>query len=240
MKIIKNLSLSATMILTIGITACNQNQDSCQVSDLSGIVEQQKMDVLYVGIKNAIKVSVPGYCPADIQVSLTNGDLTKEKPGHYTIEVMDNEQTKLSIVAKEGENQTKQIGERTYKIKQLPEPTPHIAGKTSGKIKASKIENTTKISIKKAKGSPIQDINYRIAGYRFTYVPKKGNFQETSVKKATFDSTINKIKKDLNAGDRVIVDKIRIAGPKKGFIRDLSSSINLKIAEEQNNENGKE
>lgn len=230
--------ITLTIILTIGAISCNQKKDSCQVSDPSGIVEQQKMDVLYKRIKNPVKVSVPGYCSEDIQVSLTNGNLTKEKPGHYTIEVNDSEKTKLSIVVKEGENQTKQIGEKTYHIKEIPEPSPQIAGKTSGSIALSKIKDADQLQLAKPEGLPIKDLTFSVNSYRLTYIPNKGDFKETKAEKAAFSDSTKKWLKNAKPGDRIIVDKIIFGGPKKGVVHDLSTSVNLKVATEETDEEG--
>ncbi len=109
-------------------------ESSFTVAPPSATVSPTKMNVMYRNIENPISVSASGFNTSDIKVSVTNGQIKSgQKAGEYF--VMPGKEKITVVTAKtvvDGKEIT--LGTYDFRIKAVPDPTPSIAGYSSGKF----------------------------------------------------------------------------------------------------------
>lgn len=105
------------------------------------VVSPTKMNVLYRGVKNPISVSVPGIAPDLVFPSLTGGTLSKDAKagkGNYIAQVKGASTAKVVVMAEVGGKKRK-MGEFEFRVKDVPAPTPTIAGTEGGLVSANRL-----------------------------------------------------------------------------------------------------
>ncbi|MFN4973563.1 MAG: gliding motility protein GldM [Bacteroidota bacterium] len=182
------------------------------------VISATKMNVVYIGLKNPISVSVPGYSAKEIQVSLSPASAGKlspdpQTPGGYILEV-NRTASNLSIVAsvKTKDGKVKQMGEQKYRVKVIPDPVPALGMLEGGKVASAQLksQNVVRAALK---AFAFEGINY--IPYEFTFIvtskrsaPYYGTAQGQSLKPDMI-AALSKAQK----GDQVIVSSIKVKGP---------------------------
>jgi gliding motility-associated protein GldM len=109
-----------------------------QVGKPSATISPTKMNVMYVGIANPIKVSVAGVASENLVVSMTNGGRIEKAGDDYLAypNKLDatGKSTSITVSAKVG-GELKPMGSMEYRVKEVPPPVATISGKNGGNLK---------------------------------------------------------------------------------------------------------
>lgn len=98
----------------------------------SATVSATKMNVLYIGVDNPIKVSAPGVQADQVNATLAgNGSLTPRGNGEYIARVRGGTTCKINVSATIDGRATS-MGSMDFRIKKIPNPTGGAVGQTSG------------------------------------------------------------------------------------------------------------
>ena len=84
------------------------------------------MNVLYAGYSNPMSVSVPGVPANTVSVSMSGGSLTPKGDGHYIAVPAAVGKDVVFTVTANDKGKTRQMGQVTFKVRKLPDPTPYI------------------------------------------------------------------------------------------------------------------
>jgi hypothetical protein len=104
-----------------------------QVAAKAVVVSPTKMNVLYIGVDNPMKISVPGVGQGDVSASAFQvaGTLTKNPDGTYSAKVTAVGKCQINVSAKiDGKVQA--MGAEEFRIKRIPDPVPTLGGKLFG------------------------------------------------------------------------------------------------------------
>jgi len=99
------------------------------VVDPSATVSADLMNMLYAGYNNPISISVPGVPINKIQATMTGGTLTPTGPGKYIARPAKVGQDAIITVSSTNTGRAQQMGQFTFRVRRLPDPTPFIAMK---------------------------------------------------------------------------------------------------------------
>lgn len=109
------------------------------VAEPMAVFELTEMNVVYAGIDNPVKISVPGAAAHDLVVSLADpsqGILTadpKSGAGHYIIKPKVNKGTiKVNAAIKDGKG-TRHMGSTEFRARMLPDPKIYLGKAEAGK-----------------------------------------------------------------------------------------------------------
>lgn len=120
------------------------------VAEKSWAVSPTQMNVLYANdIENPIKVSVAGYQPEDIKVSISSSDgslqTVNRKKGEYIVKPKQGKvgkEVSISVAVVNKEGKTQSIGKSVFRVKNVPGQTIN-ARYASGKYDKNKILSNT-------------------------------------------------------------------------------------------------
>jgi len=109
-----------------------------QVGKPSATISPTKMNVMYVGIANPIKVSVPGVASENLIVALNNGGRIEKAGDDYLAypSKLDatGKSTSITVSAKFG-GEIRSMGFMEFRVKEVPPPVATISGKNGGNLK---------------------------------------------------------------------------------------------------------
>ena len=108
------------------------------VAPPSVVISPTKMNVLYRGVDNPLEISVPGVDPSNLIVSGTG---VKKSGNGYIADVTRNKggELKISVSVRDGDK-TSNMGSKLFRVKNLPDASGSIFGKTEGLMSANLIK----------------------------------------------------------------------------------------------------
>ncbi len=177
------------------------------VAQPTATIAPTKMNVMYSGIKNPIRISAPGYKPNELSVRVTGGEVSvvDKNKGEYEI-VPAKAGEPVHVIAsgmKDGKNVS--ICDEMFRVKQVPDPVPTIGGK-KGEISKTDILAAGKLE------PTMQDfdfeVEYKILSFRYSkgglFINKNG---------ANFDNEIKNDVREAKRGDRFFFTDVVVQKP---------------------------
>lgn len=111
------------------------------VAKPSATVSATKMNVMYIGPKNPLSISVPGVPDDKVKVHITGGNSVKKTgKGEYEAALVTSTPREIEVVVSaEMDTGTREMGRMNFRVKSLPEPSVRFRGEKN-KVKGSKME----------------------------------------------------------------------------------------------------
>lgn len=205
------------------------------VVEPSATVSATMMNMLYAGYQNPISVSVPGVPVNKINLSMTNGSLTKKKDGDYIAVPSKIGQDVVFTVTAENEGRQQEMGKFSFHVRKLPDPTGYIqytdANGNTTRFKGGRISKQAIMSaggIGAAIDDGLLDIAFKVVGFQILFVDNMGNVVPDASNSSQFTpSQLGKIR-SLNRGKLFNISSIRVVGP-DGIERTLTSPVEVII-----------
>ena len=152
------------------------------VVDPSATVSADLMNVLYAGYNNPLSVSVPGVPVNKVQATMTGGSLQPVGPGRYIARPTAVGQNVTITVTSTNTGRAQQMGQFTFRVRRLPDPTPFIAMKDEqGSPIRYKGGGLSKSQLMAADGigaaidDGILDIAFRVQSFETVFFDNMGN-----------------------------------------------------------------
>ncbi|HBS88389.1 MAG: hypothetical protein A2W91_14660 [Bacteroidetes bacterium GWF2_38_335] len=141
----------------------------CFSQDKKVVVSATKLNVLYRGIENPVELGAEGISSDKLIVTITNGTITKKTGTDYVIVPGAGD----SVVVILSENK-KVIGEKVFRVKNVPEPVIGLCDKTNGSIVSRTFLSTCNdIYAKKPPGFELES-NYTILSFSVSVIDSPG------------------------------------------------------------------
>lgn len=127
-----------------GIIQNYEFEEEYKVTAPSVTMSATRMNVFYQGLKNPFKVSGGGIPIEDIEVTMTNGKITKLQGNEWVVEPTDLDErgegkTKVSVYADTGGGR-KLIGASDWRVKRVPDPVAKVGDSGGGEIRKESLE----------------------------------------------------------------------------------------------------
>ncbi len=184
-----------------------------QVAAKAVVVSPTKMNVLYIGVDNPMKISVPGVGANDVTANLQgSGTLKKNPDGTYTANVTGVGKCQVAVSAKiEGKVQA--MGSEEFRIKRIPDPQPSLGGKLFG-------GNTQPGSIKAQSGVVALlkdfdfDARFNVISFQMVF-SSKGEIFKAETQGPIFNANMKAFLDRAKPKDIIFIDEIKVVGPDK-------------------------
>lgn len=175
-------------------------------------VSPTKMNVLYIGVENPIVISASGIPAKDVLVTISIGTIKKSPDGNsWTALVPSGFKEAIISVSATINNQIRQIGSEVFRIKNIPDPTPYLAGKKDGYLTRTRILADAKIIPRMPQGF---EFNYDFTVVSFKMVMNRGfvDYDFTSTSGELTDEMKTEISR-TNRGQIIEFVDIVVRGP---------------------------
>ena len=205
------------------------------VVEPSATVSATLMNMLYAGYQNPISVSVPGVAAGKINLSMTNGSLTKQAPGKYiAVPSKVGEDVTFTVTA-ENEGRQQEMGKFTFHVRKLPDPTAYIqytdAAGNAARFKGGRLAKQA-ILASKGIGAAIDDglldIPFRVIGFETRFVDNMGNVIPEVSNSPDFTARQKEVIRTLNRGKFFNITRVRVVGP-DGIERTLPYALEVTV-----------
>ena len=191
------------------------------------------MNMLYAGYNNPISVSVPGVPLNKIQASMTNGTLQPTGPGKYIARPAKVGQDATITVTSTNTGRPQQMGQFTFRVRKLPDPTPYIAmtdehGNPT-RYKGGGLAKQSLMGID-ALGAAIDDgildIQFRVISFETVFFDNMGNAVPIPSAGANFSDRQKETFRKLSRNRRFYISRVTAVGP-DGIQRTLQNPVEV-------------
>ena len=203
------------------------------VIEPSATVSATMMNMLYAGYDNPISISVPGFSNNQISATMTNGTLQKSGTGFVARPAEIGKDAVIRVSAKTTDGRTQPMGEYTFRVRQLPDPTPFIEYVDKGTPKRyrggtglpkSVLMNTDGIIA--AIDDGLLNIDFKVLGFETVFFDNMGNAVPEVSKDANFTQRQKDMFRRLSRGKRFYISRVRAIGP-DGLERTLPTTLEV-------------
>jgi gliding motility-associated protein GldM len=188
------------------------------------------MNVLYAGFQNPMSVSVPGVPQNAVSVSMSGGSLTAKGNGHYVAVPSAVGKDVTFTVSANDKGRTRQMGQVTFKVRKLPDPTPYVVVGTDrfkggGLAKASLMGLN---GIGAAIDDGLLDIPFRVVSFETVFFDNMGNAVPMASEGASFSARQKDAFRKLSRNRRFYISHVTAIGP-DGITRKLTSAMEIVV-----------
>ena len=203
------------------------------VVDPSATVSADLMNVLYAGYNNPLSVSVPGVPVNKVQATMSGGSLQPVGPGRYIARPTAVGQNVTITVTSTNTGRAQQMGQFTFRVRRLPDPTPFIAMKDeSGSPIRYKGGGLSKAQLMAVDGigaaidDGILDIAFRVQSFETVFFDNMGNAVPMISDGASFSARQKDAFRKLQRNRRFYISRVNAIGP-DGISRKLNASMEV-------------
>ena len=203
------------------------------VVDPSATVSADLMNVLYAGYSNPLSVSVPGVPLNKVQATMTGGTLQPVGPGRYIARPTAVGQNVTITVTSTNTGRAQQMGQFTFRVRRLPDPTPYIAMKDeSGSPVRYKGGGLSKAQLMAVDGigaaidDGILDIAFKVQSFETVFFDNMGNAVPMVSEGANFSARQKDTFRKLQRNKRFYISRVNAIGP-DGISRKLNASMEV-------------
>jgi len=198
-----------------------------QVAAPNATISPTKMNVLYRNLPNPISISVPGIPTDKLEVSMTNGKISKVENG-WVAEPSEldgkGEKTKI-IVNANVDGQSRKMLEMGFRVKKVPDPRAQVAGIASGSIPLERLKTQQMVSA--VLEDFFFDLTFVVTSFDLSLAGSGGYYTIIPSKSNRLTDEQKKLLNGLRVGDKVNFENIKakIEGDAKDPERSLSPVI---------------
>lgn len=171
-----------------------------------------KMNVLYIGVDNPLRIAASGVPASELVVRLAGNGTIDGGSGNYTVRVTEPGEVQVRIFQKQGKREIL-LDEQRYRVNRIPDPTPKLGGKYTSRS----------LTLDALLGSPevvavlenfLFDAGCEVIGYDLTVVPVKGDPTVFNATGAAFPQKALTLLESLRqTGGSVFIDDIKVKCP---------------------------
>ena len=205
------------------------------VVDPSATVSADLMNMLYAGYSNPISVSVPGVPLNKIQATMSGGTLQPTGPGKYIARPTKVGENAVITVTSTNTGRPQQMGQFTFRVRKLPDPTPYIAMKDEqGNPSRFRGGGLAKQSLMGLDGigaaidDGILDIAFKVISFETVFFDNMGNAVPMVSNGAQFSDRQKDTFRKLTRNRRFYISRVTAIGP-DGIQRTLQSSMEIVV-----------
>ncbi len=186
------------------------------------------MNVLYAGYPNPMSVTVAGLPQNSVSLSMSGGSLTAKGDGHYVAVPSAVGQDVTFTVTASDNGQTRQMGQFTFHVRKLPDPTAYFAigndrFRGGGLSKASLMAVN---SLHAAIDDGLLDIEFHVNSFETVFYDNMGNAVPMASAGASFTDRQKDAFRKLARNKRFYITNIKATGP-DGLQRNLPGAMEI-------------
>jgi gliding motility-associated protein GldM len=232
-------TLSGYMVVNDGAGASERYDFSQKytVVDPTATVSASLMNVLYAGFENPVSISVPGVPGKNISASVANGNGSLKsdgKGGFIAVPKQIGKNMEIEVTANHEGGRRQSMGKYTFRVKQLPDPSPFIEyqdkdGHTQryrGGTAFAKRDLMSTNGIVAAIDDGLLNIGFKVLSFETVFYDNMGNAVPVISDGANFSARQKDMFRRLSTGKRFYISHVKAIGP-DGVERVLPTSMEV-------------
>jgi gliding motility-associated protein GldM len=197
-----------------------------QVFRGSAVISADAMNVLYIGLDNPLSVSVPGFPPDKIRVTMQGATFSGGK-GKYVVKPVNDLNVRKCVVnvsVETDKGKAQQMGAMEFRIKTVPKPVIKFGSLDGGKQSKPNLSVQSSI-LAILDGFVFEGVKYQVQEYKWLYFAKSKGSAGITEKLATGKAIPSELKGLIEGGrggDLLVISQIKVLGP-DGMSKTISS-----------------
>ena len=196
------------------------------VVDPTATVSASLMNVFYAGYENPVSISVPGVAANRISASISSGSGSIKSDGnggYIVVPTKVGEEIKIGVTARNEAGNSQSMGEYSFRVRQLPDPTPFIEYKDKdgntqryrGGKGLSKQALMSSNGIVAAIDDGLLNIGFKVLSFETVFYDNMGNAKPMISDGTNFSARQKDMLRDLGRGKRFYISHVKAVGPDK-------------------------
>ena len=232
-------TLNGYMVVNDG-SGASERYDFSQkytVVDPTATVSASLMNVLYAGFENPVSISVPGVPAKNISANVANGNGTLKsdgKGGFVAVPKQIGKNMEIEVTANHEGGRRQSMGKYSFRVKQLPDPSPFIEYKDKdghtkryrGGTPFAKRDLMSTNGIIAAIDDGLLNIGFKVLSFETVFYDNMGNAVPVISDGANFSTRQKDMFRRLSTGKRFYISHVKAIGP-DGVERVLPSSMEV-------------
>jgi gliding motility-associated protein GldM len=192
-----------------------------EVAESSATVSATGMNVFYRGIPNPVEISVGGVAERDVIAQISSGNIKRIGSGTYQVNPGVQNKATVSVYANI-DGQRKLMSRSDFRVYPLPTPDAVVDGVpgSSGALTVGKLSQLQNVRAE-AKDF-VFEVDYKVQSFEVAFMGSGGIWSSMPSSNDRFTGDQKNLFRQLRAGQRVMIEKIKASGP-DGVIRNLNS-----------------
>jgi len=193
-----------------------------EVAESNATVSATGMNVFYRGIPNPVEISVGGVAERDVIAQISSGSIKRVGAGTYQVRPgVGKENATISVFANI-DGQRKLMSRALFRVYDLPKPDAKIEG-IQGSEGALSVGSLSRLQNVRAEAEDfVFEVEYKVESFEVAFSGSGGIWSSLPSDSDRFTSEQKNLFRQLRAGQRIMVEKIKASGP-DGVIRNLNS-----------------
>jgi len=193
-------------------------------------IEAVKMNVLYIGVDNPLRIAVAGIPSNEIQVELVGEGSISGGNGDYIARVTRPGEVKIRVKRKV-DNELEFVAEQRYRVKRIPDPRPLLNGRNHHPL-------TTPEALQESKGIFMVlenfdfDAHCEVVSFEVTYLPKAESPVSIMNGGQEWNARVKELLARVKSGDAFFFDNIMCKCPGDAAARNVGG-LAFKIKSDQ-------
>lgn len=171
------------------------------------VVSPTSMNVLYIGVENPVKISVPGY--ASEKVSASGCGIMKKQGEEYVAKPTTVGPAEISVTVNTGKGS--ETSKAPFRVRRIPDPYAYILDVKGGPLQIGKFKAIDKIVVKNP--DFVFDIPYTIASFEMVYAPRTGNVVSDVANSGNLSKLMKDIQTKAKPGDTIVLQNVIVRMP---------------------------
>lgn len=185
--------------------------------ETTAAVELSKMNVVYVGVENPVKIAVSGYAGSELVPYITNAYIKKVGNNDYVINPRRPGPVRMTIKANGVNVETKE-----FRAKRLPNPIVQVAGKSGGDVKRKELLAQVKVDV--IMPNLDFDLEFKVVSFSVSTTDDDGYYIEARSGSNKFTNDQKEIIWKAAGGSRINFENILVIGL-DGITRELAPIV---------------
>ena len=232
-------TLNGYMVVNDGAGASSRYEFSQKytVVDPTATVSASLMNVLYAGFENPVSISVPGVPAKNISANVVGGNGTLKadgKGGFIAVPKQIGKNMEIEVIANHEGGRRQSMGKYSFRVKQLPDPTPFIEYKDNdghtqryrGGTPFSKRDLMSTNGIVAAIDDGLLNIGFKVLSFETVFYDNMGNAVPVISDGTNFSTRQKDMFRRLSTGKRFYISHVKAVGP-DGVERVLPTSMEV-------------
>ena len=213
-------------------------KQSYTVVDPTATVSASMMNVFYAGYSNPVSISVPGVPGNKISATLKGKGSIKSdgKGGYIVVPTKVGEEVVIAVTARNDAGKSQSMGEYSFRVRQLPDPTPFIEYKDKdgntqryrGGKGLSKQALMRSNGIVAAIDDGLLNIGFKVISFETVFYDNMGNAKPLQSEGTNFSARQKDMMESLSRGKRFYISHVKAVGP-DGVERLLPTTLEVII-----------
>ena len=193
-----------------------------EVAESNATVSATGMNVFYRGIPNPVEISVGGVAERDVIAQISSGSIKRVGAGTYQVRPSVGKENATISVFANIDGQRKLMSRAVFRVYDLPKPDAKIEG-VQGSEGALTVGALSRLQNVRAEAEDfVFEVDYKVQSFEVAFSGSGGIWSSLPSGSDRFTGEQKNLFRQLRAGQRIMIEKIKATGP-DGRVQNLNS-----------------